>query len=296
MTPVDVTSPVQRSRAPAETILERLRDLPGDGGEGWRLFGQEHWPALFPLLTVAADLPRLAGHRSLNELPAGIWPRLDAVAADIGRLQRMVDHPRFPASARGAACHSRPALDEARRELEHSHCVTVDFLFDRAGRRELDELIADLSEERQGSWGQLERAEAPELFELFDGALGGHEFKTLTGFDLARDAYTLTLSLQDLDAAGIGWHRDLYWPREWVGEDVFAVLYGLGDDSPEKGGAFLYYVPWDNDLAACYRQRHEATILWNSRDDSGRLLHAVSGYHTADTSRHLIILQCLRRA
>ena len=76
---------------------------------------------------------------------------------------------------------------------------------------------------------------------------------------------------------------------------VTAVLYGLGDDSPEKGGAFLYYVPWENELFLSYRQRHQATVLWNSRDDEGRLLHAVSGYHTADTSRHLVILQCLRR-
>ena len=279
----------------ATTVLAPLRGLPGDGGEGWDLFGRDRWPDLFPLLTVAADLPRLAGHRSLAELPDGFWPRLDEVAADLAHLQRLVDHPLVPASARTAGCHPRSALDEAAAELEHSHCVTIDFLLDGAGRQRLDQLVGKLARERQGSWGQLERAEAPELFELFDRALASRRFRRLTGFDPARDAYTLTLSLQDLDAAGIGWHRDLYWPREWVGEDVFAVLYGLGDDSPEKGGAFLYYVPWDNDLAVCYRKRHEATVLWNSRDDAGRLLHAVSGYRTADTSRHLIILQCLRR-
>ena len=134
-----------------------------------------------------------------------------------------------------------------------------------------------------------------DLFTLFDTALASDRFRRLTGFDLDREAYTLTLSLQDLDPAGIGWHRDLYWPKEWVGEDVFAVLYGLSDDSAEKGGAFLYYVPWFNQLHAGYRRRHQATVLWNSRDDEGRILHAVSGYHTEDTSRHLIILQCLRR-
>ena len=32
------------------------------------------------------------------------------------------------------------------------------------------------------------------------------------------------------------------------------------------------------------------------RQEVSRILHAVSGYHTDDTSRHLIILQCLRRA
>ncbi len=179
-------------------------------------FGREDWPDLFPLLTLAADLPRLAGHRSLSELPVGLWPELEGVAADVVRLQRMVDHPVVPAATAVATCHPR-------------------------------------------------------------------------------DTYTLTLSLQDLDPAGIGWHRDLYWPREWVGEDVFAVLYGLDADSPETGGAFVYYVPWENEDYARYRQRHEATILWNARQDSGRILHAVSGYHGEDTSRHLLILQCLRR-
>ncbi len=293
--PADATVKPPPAPASAEAVLDALRGLPGDGGEGWELFDRERWEVLFPLLTVAADLPRLAEHRSLAELPAGAWPQLDEVVADVARLQRMVDHPRVPAAARAAVCHPRPALDEAAAELTHSHCVTVDFLLDDAGRRRLDDLVAELAAERDGTWGQLERDEAPEIFDLFDQALASRRFQRLTGFDLERDAYTLTLSLQDLDAAGIGWHRDLYWPREWIGEDVFAVLYGLGDDSPEKGGAFLYYVPWAGDLVACYRRRHQATILWNSRDDAGRLLHAVSGYHTADTSRHLIILQCLRR-
>ena len=69
----------------------------------------------------------------------------------------------------------------------------------------------------------------------------------------------------------------------------------LNQGRPGKGGAFLYYVPWTNELYVSYRQRHQATVLWNSRDNEGRLLHAVSGYLTEDTSRHLIILQCLRR-
>ncbi len=279
----------------AELILERLRQQPANGSQDWHRFGRDDWPRLFTLLTLAADLPRFDGHRSLAELPAGFWPQLDAVAADIVHLQRMIDHPVVPAGTRIAPCHSSSHLEQARQELEQSHCVTVDFLFDEDGRRLLDPLISALAVERDGSWGQLERGEAPELFGLFDQALGSDRFRGLTGFELERDTYSLTLSLQDLDAAGIGWHRDLYWPQEWVGQDVFAVLYGLGDDDPEKGGAFVYYVPWDNDLAACYRQQHQATVLWNSAEDSGRILHAVSGYHTADTSRHLIILQCLRR-
>ncbi len=294
-TPEDPTESHLLGHDTADAILERLRGQPVDGSDGWRLFNHDDWPRLFALLTLAADLPRFDGHRSLAELPAGFWPGLDAVAADIVRLQKMIDHPVVTTGTRIAPCQTLPGLEQARQELEQSHCVTVDFLFDQAGRQQLDALISALAVERDGSWGQLERGETPELFELFDQALGSDRFKTLTGFELDRDTYSLTLSLQDLDPAGIGWHRDLYWPREWVGEDVFAVLYGLGDDDPDKGGAFVYYVPWANDLAACYRKRHQATVLWNSREDSGRILHAVSGYHTADTSRHLIILQCLRR-
>lgn len=284
-----------RLHATAESLLERLRSLSAEGGEGWQLFGRDDWPQLFPLLALAADLPRFDGHRSLAELPAGLWPQLDAVAADIVNLQRMIDRPVVPEGTRIAPCHPVSGLEQAAEELEQSHCVTVDFLLDDKSQQRLDALISELAVEKAGTWGQLERTEAPDLFTLFDQALGSERFGTLTGFDLERDTYTLTLSLQDLDSAGIGWHRDLYWPREWVGEDVFAVLYGLGDDDPEKGGAFAYYVPWANDLAACYRKRHQATVLWNSSDDQGRILHAVSGYHTADTSRHLIILQCLRR-
>ena len=40
----------------------------------------------------------------------------------------------------------------------------------------------------------------------------------------------------------------------------------------------------------------EATVLWNAAFPDGRLLHAVAGYRGADTSRHLVILQCHRRA
>lgn len=275
-------------------VLEELRG--GVAGDGWDAFGRDRWPELFRFLAIAADLPRLAGNRTLDGLPAETWPQLAEVAGDVRRLQELIDRPLVPAEARDAAVHSLGALSAAAEELDSTHCVSVDFLFEKAERERLDGLVAELARERSGSWGQLERGEAPDLFGLFDTGLASDRFRRLTGFDLERDAYTLTLSLQDLDPVGIGWHRDLYWPREWVGEDVFAVLYGLGDDSPEKGGAFLYYVPWENELCAVYRRRHEATVLWNSRDDEGRILHAVSGYHTEDTSRHLIILQCLRRA
>lgn len=278
-----------------DTILHHLRRLPADAEPSLESFERAEWPALFNLLSVAADLPRLADNRTLAELPVELWPQLAEVTADLVRLQRIVDHPVVPTGARIAGCHPLSELEDAAGELERDHCVTVDFLLEDRQRERLDRAVEALAETRQGTWGELERSQAGDLFELFDAALASHRFRRLTGFDASRDTYTLTLSLQDLEASGIGWHRDLYWPREWVGEDVFAVLYGLGDDTPEKGGAFLHYVPWRNALYASYRQRHQATILWNSREDSGRLLHAVSEYHTRDTSRHLIILQCLRR-
>ncbi len=277
-------------------VFDRLLKVAEDPAAAWELFTRRDWPELFRLLNVAADLPRLTSNRSLAALPAGAWPQLNEVATDLANLQLLIDRPRVPADAQIAECHSVSHSEVAREQLAATHCTHVDFLLSSNQQAKLNLCIAALAEHHLGRWGQLERQEAPGLFEIFDEALSNELFQQLTGFIHGRDTYTLTLSLQDLDVAGIGWHRDLYWPKEWVGEDVFAVLYSLGMDSPEKGGAFLHYVPWDNSLLATYRKHHQATILWNSRDDSGRILHAVSNYHTADTSRHLIILQCLRRS
>ena len=279
------------------TILDALRNLPADGDPEawWRDLTAADWPALFPLLGIAADLPRLKDSSALVEVAPERWPELARVGADVLRLQRLVDHPAVPAAARPAPVYSAADVPAAQVELAESRCVTVDFLFDDLRRQALAAQVEELARERMGSWGEIARDQGPALFGLVDDALAGGRFRALTGFDLERDEYTLTLSLQDLDGAGIGWHRDLYWPKEWVGEDVFSVLYALGDDSPAKGGAFLYYVPEHNGLYAVYRRRHQATVLWNCRDGGRRLLHAVSGYRGEDTSRHLLILQCLRR-
>jgi len=279
------------------TILALLRDLPAAAGAEawWRQLSAADWPRLFPLLGVAADLPRLKDSSALATMAPDLWPELARVGDDVRRLQRLADHPAVPPAARPAPVYSIVDRQAARVELLASRCVTVDFLFDGLRQEALAAQVEDLARDEMGSWGQLERHRRPALFDLVDDALASDRFRDLTGFDPDRDEYTLTLSLQDLDATGIGWHRDLYWPREWVGEDVFSVLYGLGDDSPAKGGAFLYYVPEHNGLYAVYRRRHQATVLWNCRDSERRLLHAVSGYRGDDTSRHLIILQCLRR-
>ena len=55
-----------RIHANAESLLGRLRELSGDQRNGWQLFGRDDWPRLFPLLALAADLPRFDGH--------GRWP------------------------------------------------------------------------------------------------------------------------------------------------------------------------------------------------------------------------------
>ncbi|MEE8524179.1 MAG: hypothetical protein V3T72_09635, partial [Thermoanaerobaculia bacterium] len=221
------------------TILDLLRDLPADDRpeDWWGMLTAEDWPRLFPLLGVAADLPRLKDSSALAGMPPDLWPELSRVGDDVRRLQRLVDHPAAPAAARPAPVYSIADLQAARVELAESRCVTVDFLFDRLPRQALAAQVEDLTRDKMGSWGQLERDQRPALFDLVDEALASDRFRDLTGFELDRDDYTLTLSLQDLDPAGIGWHRDLYWPKEWVGEDVFSVLYGLGDDSPAKGGA-----------------------------------------------------------
>jgi hypothetical protein len=274
-------------------VLEVVRSLPDQADAAvWDALTSSDWPVLFRLIDLAADLPRLAPNRTLAAWPRDAWPELADVRDDLVRLQEIVDRPAVPRAARPAPEHRLDTLDDAVRELETRHCVHVDFLLDEADRAALDREIDALKADKLGTWGELARDEAPGVYAVFERALGSDRFRRLTGFDLERDPYTLTLSLQDLDDAGIGWHRDLYWPREWVGEDVFAVLYALGGDSPERGGAFLYYVPWENEIYAHYRRRHQATVMWNSADPGGRLLHAVSEYLTNDTARHLIILQC----
>lgn len=294
MAPASATSDPSLS---SSEVLRLLAQMPADleTGERWRAFDRSSWPALFQLLEVAADLPRLADNRTLANLPDEVWPELAKVGADWLRLQQLVDDPVVPPGAESAIVYGAENRPAAREELEATHCVTIADFFTPGQRAELDRQIAALAESRAGFWGQLEPSDAPELFDLVQRGLAGESFAGLTGFDLDRDAFTLTLSLQSLEVAGIGWHRDLYWPKEWVGEDVFPVLYGLGDDSPAKGGAFLYYVPWINEIRAIYRRRHQATILLNHHTTEGRILHAVSRYLAADTSRHLIILQCLRR-
>lgn len=272
------------------------QEAPAEVEVAWRCFPPQRWPGFFELLTLAADLPRLAENASIASLRDGLWPDLARVSDQLGRLHRLVDMPMLPKGAEVVEALSLvDGLGRATEALRQRHCVTVEGLLDAAGRQVLDAEVARLAVEKMGSWGQLERSEAPELFELFDHALASPAFHQLTGWIPGRDEYSLTLSLQDLQPGGIGWHRDLYWPKEWVGQDVFAVLYGLGDDSPAKGGAFAWYVPWENALLAVYRRHHQATVLWNAKETRGRLLHAVTGYHGADTSRHLIILQCLRR-
>ncbi len=261
--------------------------------EMWDSLEPRRWPAFFRLLDIAADLPRLAEQGVLQRLPAVLWPELTKVSDDLIALQRWVDLPVVPAQSIELRTAASPA--QAAAELVDLHLTNIDFLFAAEQRAEIERQVAGLAAQRGGSWGELDRTSAPQLWDCFAAALGSDIFRQLTGFDLARGEFSITLSLQDLQPAGIGWHRDLYWPREWVGRDVFALFYALGADRPEKGGAFVHYVPWRNQIFHFYRQRHQATVLWNSRHRRGRLLHAVSGYRGADTSRHLIIVQCLRQ-
>lgn len=284
------------SAADTAAVREILGRLTGDAEPqaSWDTFEPSLWPALFTLLDVAADFPRLPPTSALRRLPRDLWPELASATGDLLALQRLIDRPVVPPAAETPRVFAAgdPAATE---ELATRHTVHVAGLLDAAARERLDGPIARLRGERPGSWGALDRAAEPEVHAVFDELLAGDAFRLLTGFDPELDESTLTLSLQSLDPAGIGWHRDLYWPKEWIGEDVFAVLYALGSDSPEKGGAFLSYVPWENRLFACYRQEGEATLLWNAAWPDGRLLHAVAGYRGADTSRHLVILQCHRR-
>lgn len=291
-----------RERAEIQAVLTRLQaldDAPID--EIWRAFTRDDWPALFRLIDIGAGLPRLAGHETLARTPRGVWPMLADATADLVRVQRLVDEPILPEGTIMVPTIS--SLPEATERLAEHHCVNVDFFLDSTERLALESAVAQRAEanERDGAspWGEVPRAEASPLFAAIEAGLGSRGFAHMTGFEVARHPFSITLSLQSLEATGIGWHRDLYWPRPWVGHDVFAVFHALDDDADDlaaKGGAFVYYLPWENQIYAFYRKRHETTVLWNAARTEHRILHAVSGYHGADTRRHLVITQCLRGA
>ncbi len=279
------------------TTLRRL-DVLGAPRDVWTHLDshieRHDWPVLFHLLDIGADLPRLRGNRTLDNLAPEPWPALAEVSDDLVRIQALVDHPEVPRTARLTPSHGVAELETARQELIQSHCTTFEDLLEPEQKQRLSAAVDALRPERVGTWAQVEPGQAPELEALVREGLGSEAFATLTGFELARGEFTITLSLQDLQTQGIGWHRDLYWPEAWVGQDVFALFYALGSDSPAKGGAFVSYHLEDNEIRAFYRQEHSATILWNGRRTEDRPFHAVAGYHGEDTARHLLIVQCLR--
>ncbi len=283
--------------AAARQIRSKLQALPAALGpsERWRKLVPAEYPALFQLLDVAADLPRLAGHRTFASSVSELWPELAAVGGEVAAVQALVDHPAVPEGTRTASCRTLAEIDDAVREIEQDRCTHVDFFFEADQHQRLEALAAELFETRTPEWGELSRESSPRLFELFEEGLASERFRRLTGFDLERDEYTLTLSRQNLDRAGIGWPRDLYWPRQWVGEDVFGVLYGLTSDTPEQGGAFLYWLPEHAEVRAFYRQRHQATVIWNGRANAERPFHAVSERLPEHRAGHHFHLQCRRR-
>lgn len=289
-----MTSAWPPSASAVRRLLDRLRSqTSASAAEIWGSIAPDEQAPLFFLLDVAAGLPRLRGHETLARLPAGIWPELGAVARDLVVLQRLVDAPALPAGTRFVETFSD--VRAAAEQLREHQVVNIDFLLDAEGRSALESAVAGETAQRAGSWGQISPEDAPALHQALGRGLDSPAFRQLTGFDRRRHPYSLTLSLQTLDSTGIGWHRDLYWPREWVGQDVFAVFHAVGDESPEKGGAFLYYLPWHDRVYAFHRRRHQTTVLWNAAETDRRILHAVSGYHGADSRRHLVIAQCLRR-
>jgi hypothetical protein len=280
------------------SVLARLRALDGAPvGEIWDAFSREDWPALFFLIDIGAGMPRLAHHETLARMPSQSWPQLAAATDDLVRVQRLVDEPILPAGTQIVATVS--TVEKAAARLAGHQCVNIDFFLDPDERVALESAVAERARVTASAWGEVPQEEAPALFSAIRAGLGSSDFEHLTGFDLARHPFLLTLSLQSLESTGIGWHRDLYWPRPWVGHDVFAVFHALDADAADlstKGGAFVYYLPWENQIYAFYRQRHQTTVLWNAASTERRILHAVSGYHGDDTRRHLVIAQCLRCA
>lgn len=249
----------------------------------WTLVPRPEWHLLFELVDWAA---------AAGETPLDANPFRDEILErdDFARLKMIVDHPIVGAESR--ACSVASSIGEARKQLSEKRCAHLNFFFSDDQKRELPHLLAAEATEFHGRWAQASRQQCPKLFDLFEEAMAS-TLAPLVGFEPSTDQFTLTISLQSLKTNGIPWHRDLYWPKEWVGRDVFAVFYALDSDSKEKGGAFINYVSHDNEVFHHYRRMNDVTVIWNGRTADDRPLHAVSGFRSADTSRHLIILQCL---
>jgi hypothetical protein len=286
------------SKEQVTAVLALLRKRISSGGSRpvWDELSRDLWPAFFALLDVGAALPQMSKClHSVGTWPLLDWPDFSQVASDLQLIQEIVSHPTVPSNSRTPPVHSLSGLSTAKADLARDRCTTIDFFLSPAEQESLEKQVRELTASRDGIWNLLPRDEAPALYSIIEGGLTSDRFRQLIGFDPQSDEFTLTLSLQSLSPEGISWHRDLYWPKEWVGQDVFAVFYALNSDSPAKGGAFLYYLQETNEVRAVYRRIHDATILWNGRATEGRILHAVSGYLGSDTTRHLIILQCLCR-
>lgn len=205
-------------------------------------------------------------------------------------LLRIVKNPVIPSCSSLASVHHDP--DSAQAALRSDRLTTFDFFLDAAGRRDLDRLLPQLRQRYGGAWQELSSMDERALYELVESALTSTAFRRLTGFDPGRDEFSVTLSIQDLDRSGIPWHRDLYWPGEWVGENVLAIFHALDDDNERRGGALVYYAASSNRVRHLFRRRHETTIIWNPPSDAARPLHAVSRFTSRDTSRHLLVVQC----
>ncbi len=295
-----MSDPATTEATTTETVLRRLRALDdAPVAEVWSAFERADWPALFFLIDIGAGMPRMRGHETLARMPAAAWPALSQATDDLVRVQRLVDEPVLPPGT--VMVPTISGLEEATSRLADHHCVNIDFFLDGTVRTALEAAVAAQAaanrRDDRSPWGEVARPDGPELFAAIEAGLGSQGFADMTGFDVAQHPFSITLSLQALESTGIGWHRDLYWPRPWVGHDVFAVFHAMDDDADDltaKGGAFVYYLPWENQIYAFYRKRHETTVLWNAADTERRILHAVSGYHGADTRRHLVITQCLR--
>lgn len=277
------------------SILNRVTDVtPDNVEEVWQRFQPDDWPLLFALIDLAADVPQLGRVEPMMAAWNELWPDFASVAKDLLGLQVLVDHPIVPPYAAAAPVRGSEEMTAAADDLRSEGCTTIDFFLTSEQRTRLDGVVSELSRTHAGCWQQLQPADAPELFALMTAGLSSASFSELTGLDLSRDEFTLTLSLQSLDRKGIGWHRDLYWPSEWLGEDVLGVFYGIGDEPPGKGGEFLYYQPQRNQVVSLQRGRHQTTILSNGKSRDQRILHAVAKFHALDSARHLVILQCRR--
>lgn len=276
---------------PSEFALLRQCRSPQEASAVWHAATRERWPVLFHWLDVGVALESLRYHDAVQETDLSHWPRLREAVGEAEAISRLRESPVIVAQSQAAVCHDVSEAATAAAEFQARRCTQLDFLRNDPNGARLESLLRPTIQERAagGCREELSPQQWPELYQCVAAVMQTEAMRQVMGQPRISH-YEVTLGLQNLEAHGVGWHRDQYWPDH---PHAITVIISLLDDSAEKGGAFLVYDDRANELLHFHRGRLQTTLIDNNSPRNGRLFHAVSQYLGDDTARHTLIVQCV---